>query len=69
MNEGFTGNAFTRAIASSSVPLRLHACDCFLQRTFGIGIGRLVEAHVTVADLQKGKALLPRGHCLVDDTE
>ena len=34
-----------------------------------IRIGRLVEAHVAVTDLQKGKTLLLRGYSLVDDTK
>ena len=39
------------------------------RKVLDIRIGRLVEAHMALADLQKGETLLLRGHCLVDDTE
>ena len=39
------------------------------RQVLDIRIGRLVEAHVAIADLQKGETLLLGGHCLVDATE
>ena len=39
------------------------------RKVIDIRIGRLVEAHVAIADLQENKTLLLCGHCLVDDTE
>jgi hypothetical protein len=37
------------------------------RKVLDIRIGRLVEAHMAVADLQKGETLLLCGHCLVGD--
>jgi hypothetical protein len=39
------------------------------RRVLDIRLGRLVEAHMALTDLQKGETLLLGGHCLVDDTE
>ena len=39
------------------------------RKVLDIRIGRLVQAHMAVAGLQKGETLLLGGHCLVDDTE
>jgi len=39
------------------------------RKVIDIRIGRLVETHVAIADLQKNETLLLCGHCLVDDTE
>jgi hypothetical protein len=39
------------------------------RKVLDIRIGRLVQAHMAVAGLQQGEALLLGGHCLVDDTE
>jgi hypothetical protein len=39
------------------------------RKILDIRIGRLVEAHIAAADLQKNETLLLYGHCLVDDTE
>ena len=39
------------------------------RKVIDIRIGRLVEAHVGIADLQKNETLLLCGHCLVEDTE
>jgi hypothetical protein len=36
------------------------------RKILDIRIGRLVEAHVVVTDLQKGEMLLLRGRCLAD---
>jgi hypothetical protein len=46
-------------------------CGSALMRpiAFGVGIGRLVEAHVAVADLHKGQARRFRGYRLIDQTE
>ena len=38
-------------------------------KVLDIRMGRLVDAHMAVAGLQKGETRLLRGHCLVDDTE
>src|SRR5581483_3805666 len=43
--------------------------DTFLKRAFNVRIGPLVEANMTVADLQKGKPPCRRRHCFVDDAE
>ena len=39
------------------------------RKVIDIRIGRLVEANVAIADLQKNETLLLCGRCLVDDTE
>ncbi len=39
------------------------------RKVLDIRIGRLVDAHMAVADLQRDKALLLRGHCLDYDTK
>ena len=39
------------------------------RKVIDIRIGRLVEARVAIADLQKNETLLLCGHCLVEDTE
>ena len=43
--------------------------DRFLQRAARIGIGRLVEAHMAVADLQEGEPLRVRRHGLAHDAQ
>ena len=39
------------------------------RKVLDIRIGRLVEAHMSVADLQKGEPLLLGGRCLVGATD